>query len=229
MSLYFLVMLCSIAGPLLLSFDKKVAFYRSFRYLFLAIIIVAIPFILWDIIFTENAIWGFNEKYLQGIFIFNLPIEECLFFIVVPFCCVFIYEVFRIRFPKFYSELLTKLFAISILMSGSLLCILYLNNWYTASACLFAGLLTIVYYYHLKVSWYKNFVVCFLICQIPFLIVNGILTGTVTPEPVVWYSENHIIGPRIWTIPIEDIFYNYSMLLPIIGLFEFFRNRKYRA
>jgi hypothetical protein len=63
-----------------------------------------------------------------------------------------------------------------------------------------------------------------LVALIPFLIVNGVLTGATTPEPVVWYSELHIMGPRIITIPVEDLFYNYDLLLPIIWLYEKFKS-----
>jgi hypothetical protein len=58
---------------------------------------------------------------------------------------------------------------------------------------------------------------------VPFFIVNGVLTGMFTPEPVVWYSESHIVGWRIVTIPMEDLFYNYSLLLPIIWIHEWLK------
>ena len=50
-------------------------------------------FIPWDIWFTINEVWWFNSDYTVGLKIFNLPIEEWLFFICIPFACVFIYEV----------------------------------------------------------------------------------------------------------------------------------------
>jgi lycopene cyclase domain-containing protein len=66
----------------------------------------------------------------------------------------------------------------------------------------------------------------FLVAIIPFLIVNGILTGSFTEEPVVWYNGNHIIGIRIFTIPMEDVFYNYCMLLPITAIYEWIKKRQ---
>ena len=100
-----------------------------------------------------------------------------------------------------------------------------MDHWYTASACIISAILTIGIYFVNRPSWYAQFVFTFIVALIPFLIVNGILTGAVTDEPIVWYSEDHIMGPRIITIPVEDIFYNYCMLLPIVGLFEFFSKR----
>jgi lycopene cyclase domain-containing protein len=76
------------------------------------------------------------------------------------------------------------------------------------------------------VEWYSSFVFTFIVAIIPFLIVNGILTGSFTDAPVVWYNENHIIGMRIFTIPFEDLFYNYAMLLPLIAIFEYLKKGK---
>ena len=84
--LYLLIDGLTIIGPLLLSFDKKVAFYKDLKPLFLSLFVMMLVFVPWDVAFTEYQIWGFNEQYLSGIYIFNLPIEELLFFIVVPSC-----------------------------------------------------------------------------------------------------------------------------------------------
>jgi lycopene cyclase domain-containing protein len=58
---------------------------------------------------------------------------------------------------------------------------------------------------------------------IPFLIINGILTGAATPSPVVWYNPNEIIGLRIITIPIEDTIYALTCLLLPITILEAIR------
>ena len=55
-------------------------FYPFLEALFLAIITVGIFFILWDIYFAYQNVWGFNDEYLMGIRWFKLPLEEWLFF-----------------------------------------------------------------------------------------------------------------------------------------------------
>lgn len=99
-SLYLLLDGLTLVFPLLLSFDKKVAFYKSWKFLIYGFLIVGIPFIVWDILFTEMKVWGFNADYLTGISLYNLPIEEVLFFVVVPFACTFIYACIKEYFPK---------------------------------------------------------------------------------------------------------------------------------
>lgn len=226
MSLYAWVIIGTIAGPLVLSFDKKVAFYRQLIPLFIAIICVGIPFLLWDAWFTAKGIWGFTPDYLAAIYIGNLPIEECLFFLVVPFACVFIYEVLQAYLPNYNGKKLAHYFAFTLTLSGFVFGITNIQNWYTASACIIATFLTIKLYFIDRLPWYRNFVFMYLVALIPFIVVNGILTGAVTKNPVVWYNEEHIMGIRISTIPVEDLFYNYCMLLPIIAVFERLKIRR---
>jgi lycopene cyclase domain-containing protein len=223
MSLYLWINALSFAGPFLLSFDKKVHFYTHWKTLFPAILVVGTGFIAWDIYFTENGIWGFNPDYLSGITVVNLPIEECLFFFTVPYACVFIYEVMKAYFPKFRPAQMAYGFSFVFTLTAISLALIFSQNWYTFCALMGAGLLNWIIYFGWTPKWYPYFVISFIITMVPFLIVNGVLTGAVTPEPVVWYNENHIMGPRIVTIPVEDIFYNFFMLFPIVGIHEWLK------
>lgn len=220
MSLYLWIILGTIIFPLLLSFDKKIHFYTHWKTVFPAIFAVGIFFLLWDNYFTEHRIWGFNPLYVQGIYLFRLPLEEVLFFLVVPYACLFVYEVVKGYLPDLKLDLLGRAFAFLMVLSGLLLTIFYLRNWYTLTACSLSVLLVIGVHFRARAKWFNHFALAFMICLIPFLIVNGILTGFATPEPVVWYSEDHITGIRIGTIPLEDIYYNLSMLLPIVLIHE---------
>ena len=60
----------------------------------------------------------------------------------------------------------------------------------------------------------------YLVSLIPFLLINGFLTGSFTENPIVSYNANHIIGIRIINIPIEDSMYCLLMLLIVIATYE---------
>jgi lycopene cyclase domain-containing protein len=127
-------------------------------------------------------------------------------------------------FPDF-----SRVFSIVFCGFGLVLLVLGFGNWYTMSACILAILLVLVFDFWKKASWYPRFALTYTIAIVPFLVVNGILTGAVTPEPIVWYSENHIVGWRIVTIPVEDLYYNMGMLLPVVALYTFFARRAGKA
>ena len=85
-------MTATLGFPLALSFDRKVAFYKKWKALLPGLLFTAMVFVIWDVWFTREGVWSFNPDYLIGVYILNLPIEEWMFFFVVPFACVFIYE-----------------------------------------------------------------------------------------------------------------------------------------
>lgn len=224
MSLYLWIIILSFVGPFFLSFDKKITFYKNWRFVFPSIVTVAVFFIFWDNWFTKIGVWGFTPKYLQGIYAGYLPLEEILFFIVIPYNCVFVYEVLNGYFPALSLKKLSKVFILIFGLSALVLALLNLNNYYTLSATAISFCLTALLLLQNKI-WFPRFVFTYLVCLLPFLIVNGILTGQVTEEPVVWYSEAHIIGFRLGTIPVEDLFYNYCLTLPIIWIYELLKER----
>jgi lycopene cyclase domain-containing protein len=221
---YFLILSASLAGPLALSFDKKVAFFRKWKYLFPAMIIPALFYIAWDIFFTSQGVWYFNEKYITGIKIANLPLEEVLFFILVPYCCVFIYECIRCYFPniknKRGADIFLKALAV-ILMVGA---IVFHHRYYSSWTFLFTSLFIILVYVcrnFFKTFDAISFLVSYAVILIPLLIVNGFLTAI----PVVIYNDSENLGIRIYTIPFEDIFYGMLLTMLVICLYERRLNR----
>ena len=78
--------------PLLFSFNPKSKYFFDFKKLLPSVLIVGLLFILHDIYFTKLGVWGFNNNYLIGYNIVNLPIEEWLFFICIPFASLFIHS-----------------------------------------------------------------------------------------------------------------------------------------
>lgn len=92
---YFILLAACLVGPLILSFSRKINFYKNISRLIYAIVIPLIVFVTWDIIVTYRGHWSFNEKYVAGLNFINLPIEEILFFIIIPFCALFTWEVVK--------------------------------------------------------------------------------------------------------------------------------------
>ena len=223
--LYLTIDIFTILFPLLWSFEKRVYFVRYWRGLFLGIAIMVLVFVPWDAWFTSLEIWGFNGKYLTGIKIANLPIEEWLFFIVVPYACAFIYEVLNYYMPRPVLKPIENKITATIIFLSFLMSIIFVDRLYTFTTF---SLLALFLIWHLlinKSEFLGQFYLAFVFIQIPFLLVNGVLTGMFTDEPVVWYNNAENVGIRLITIPIEDIGYNMLMLLIVITILEMFKVR----
>ena len=215
--LYLLLDGITLLCPLVLSFESRVNYRKAWKNSLLAALIISVPFIVWDIIFTEHGFWGFNPDYITGFYIFGLPIEELLFFIIVPFACTFIYECCRYFFRAYNFVLFNRVFTFLIPLYAILLVVLGDGGYYTLTSIAASGL---VLFWMLSKPQYRFIGIAFCFALIPFFIMNGILTGAVTEEPVVWYSEAQKVKQRLFTIPMEDILYNFALLGSNMLLFE---------
>lgn len=222
---YLLLNFFTILIPLLRSFEPKLKFYTQWRYFFPAMGITAIFFLVWDYFKTAFGVWGFNADYLLGVYIFNLPLEELLFFITVPYACVFIYETLTYFVRKQILPLYMKYFLWAFGILSIPMAFVFYNQAYTFSVFLFAIFFMPLLTKLLNTKQLDNFLLTFLISLIPMFIVNGLLTGL----PVVVYNDEQNLGIRLGTIPVEDFLYNALLLAMNIGLFEWFRNRGKRT
>lgn len=67
--------------------------YRQGRRAAAAVLPVAAVFVVWDVIAIFADIWTYNSKYVTGVDIPGvMPIEELLFFIVIPLCGLLTYN-----------------------------------------------------------------------------------------------------------------------------------------
>ncbi|MCC9136303.1 lycopene cyclase domain-containing protein [Pontibacter silvestris] len=221
MYIYLYLNIFTITFPLLLSFDKKVAFYKSWPALFPAMLVNVLVFMAWDVLFTDLGIWGFNEEYLLGITVFNLPLEEVLFFVTVPYACVFIYAVLNAYITKDILRPYAKIIAVLLMLSLS--CIAAFNSGKLYTSVTFCSLV-VMHLLHLRFfrdKFLGRFYLAYLVHLVPFLLVNGVLTYL----PVVWYNNNYILGLRIVSIPVEDTMYSMLMLLLPITVYEGLQQR----
>ena len=221
--LYLLVDFFTVLVPFLFSFHSKIKFNKNFKAFFIANVISAIIFIIWDILFTKLGVWGFNPDYISGIYFINLPIEEILFFVCIPFACVFTYHClnlfFKIEWKAKTESIFVQFFSGILLITG----IYFSSKLYTASIFISLSLLLVYLKYIAKINWLPKLVMIYPLLLIPFFIVNGILTGSGLEEPVVWYNNDENLGIRLFTIPIEDIFYGFELILLNVFVYEHFK------
>lgn len=222
MSTYLFINIVIIIIPLILSFEKNIRYYKKLPHLLFSIIIVSTAFIIWDVFATKRGDWSFNPAHLVGVYFFGLPLEEILFFITVPYSCIFIYETIRFYTKEKYFKINNYIFlliALLFLMLG----IFFNHQHYTFTVSLFAGIFFLLAFYFktglLSSSFYWWTV---LISFIPFLIVNFFLTSI----PIVTYNNSAFFGKRFLTIPYEDFLYSFSMISLWILFYEIIQKRK---
>ncbi len=218
---YLYIDLLIITFPLIFSFVWKFKYYKFYKPLGASILIVGGSYIIWDAFVTSRGDWWFNYEYLSGPKILGLPIEEILFFIVVPYACIFIYENL-VYFVGDKEIKFNKWFYLGIFIIFVIIGIIFYRQEYTIlamfSVALFFLLCAFLYPQVLKSRLYWMYLI---LSFIPFIIFNYFLTSLI----VVYYNPEAIWGIRLTTIPLEDFFYNFSMLSFYLMVYIYFKNR----
>jgi len=218
---YLLINFFTILFPLALSFDKKVHFYKSWKFIWPGLLITGLVFLFWDVLFTLDGVWSFNPDYITGITILHLPIEEILFFLTVPFACIFIYACLNYYMSWQMDTRLTQIISNVLIIFSIVILVFYHHQLYTRVTFTLLAFLVILLQFIYKVHWLNRFYMAFVVVLIPFYIINGILTAI----PIVSYNNAQNMGVRLGTIPVEDHFYCMALLLMNIALFEYFKRR----
>jgi len=223
MSLYLYINIMIILFPLLFSFEKRIKYYSKIKYLLISILIVGSLFVFWDMFATYRGHWFFNPNYVLGIKILGLPVEEILFFITVPFSCIFAYEGIKyfLDESKLFKEMKWPpiIFGIGFLLFA----LLPIGGEYTSLALASVGLtLIFISFFMLELFSSKLFWIYTSFSLVVFLIFNYLLTSI----PIVEYSPSAITNFRVITVPIEDFMFNFSMLTLYLAIYLWAKKRK---
>ena len=90
---YLLLMACCLLITLPLEFVLSARVYRRAAGLAFAVIPVVIIFSIWDIVGILRDHWSYSARFTTGWkLIFDMPVEELVFFIVMPICGLLTYE-----------------------------------------------------------------------------------------------------------------------------------------
>jgi len=223
--LYVFINLGAISIPFIAGFDKRLRFDKQWKFLFPSMLLTMVLFIPWDMVKTYLEVWGFNPMYLLGFYIGNLPLEEWMFFIAIPYACLFTYHSLNYLVKKDYlgkyAERITLILAIMLLIIG----LFNTGRLYTSVTFISTGAFLMFHRFVVKGDYMGRFYLMYLVTLFPFFIVNGLLTGSFIPEEVVFYDDTQNLGVRLGTIPVEDMVYGLLMLLMNVTWFEYFRNR----
>ena len=105
--------------------------------------------------------------------------------------------------------------------------IYYLKNIYTFVCFIFCSILILFESKYLNKIDYQYFYTTFILIMIPFVLVNGALTGTFFDKTVVLYNPEEIIGLRLFTIPVEDTVYAFQLILANLIVYKYFYNKSF--
>jgi len=208
MSTYLLIDFLIIILPLIVSFFPDLSYYKKFPNVLVSISAGGLFFITWDSIATLRGDWSFNPEYVMGISFAGLPLEEVLFFIFVPFSLLLVYEqaafIFQDRTVPWKQGAGYAAGMMLILVS-----FLFIGKNYTFMAIFSAGIvfLGMSFFYAgimVRLAFWAYLISGFLL----FILFNYFLTSL----PVVIYNLSAVSGVRFLTIPLEDFFYNFTMM-----------------
>ena len=241
--LYLTVDLAVLAIPLLCSFDRKVRFVRFWPALFPAIAVMMALFIPWDIAFTERGIWGFNPDYLSGLWIAGIPLEEWLFFLCIPYACLFTYESLKHYIPRPGGGRFAVPASVLLALLCTVMAITLSDRWYIAVTCaltaLLSGGLALAAARQPTVrEWNHRLWFAYLPLLVPFILSNGVLTGLRfwqypmlncdvrgISDQIVWYNNDHNLQLRIFSMPVDDLFYGFLMIAMTVVAYELIARR----
>lgn len=180
-----------------------------------AIALIGSFYFIWDQAVT-NWWWSFNPSYINGQLIGRLPIEEVLFFAIVPWSCLVIWVNLRQKFSKKVSLPIEEALIGFSLVTGSWQ--LFLQHYYTVTICFLAivtGIISLKNHHWLR---QKNVLLFGGIT----LLLTAIFNSYLTSLPIVIYNTHIMTNLRIFTIPVEDFIYGWVLITGTIWFYERF-------
>ena len=221
---YLAVDIGCILFPFIFSFLPRFNFISRWRYFLLPCLATGLFFVVWDILFTKWGIWSFNPRYVVGAYAYGLPLEEYMFFLCIPYACVFTYHCMTLFFT-FSVAARTAIFKWVFIIALLAVALFNIHRLYTSVTFIFLAAFLLLLSWK-RVTYLPTFFATFILILIPFFISNGILTGSLLHRTVVSYNDAHNLGIRMFTIPFEDTFYGMLLLLMNVAGYEYLKERK---
>ena len=94
-AVYLLVLAGCLVGTAPLEVLLHTRVYARWRRLLLTLLPVLVVFTTWDVLAIRAGHWAYDSRQTTGLRIGNVPIEELLFFVVIPTCSILAFEAVR--------------------------------------------------------------------------------------------------------------------------------------
>lgn len=218
---YLLINLALLVFSFVLALDKKSQAIRSWKLMLPAVVVSGLLFSIIAFILNQFKVSVFNDEYLFGIRILQLPIEEVLFHFLLAFAGLNVYVVLNEHFPKNNLEKFSL--STSNLLLGVLIAMLFFTHTKVYSIVVFSVLFLTLFYieYVNKRRFMYKFYRAYAVMLIPFCLLYMLIGGL----PILSYSVGETINLKLGAIPFEGFFYLMSILLLSVYLFELVKSK----
>lgn len=210
--------------PLLFGSRNRTRIFPKLKYFIPAIVFTGAVFIIWDNRFTQIGIWSYNPEYLSGKQILSLPWEIWLYYVVISWVSLFVYEWVKLNFSRFEMANVAVAVSLILLVVFGLIAFFSRQRIYT----FFTFFLLAIYFgYTLFRNRFKRyfaqFYITFFILLIPFFILSAVLVAL----PVISYSPEYTLSFRILQVPVENLASFFLLLFINVTITEYLTERRF--
>ncbi|MBW9141787.1 MAG: lycopene cyclase domain-containing protein, partial [Candidatus Aramenus sp.] len=144
---------------------------RRYKSLLLSMAIVSPLYLAWDFWATWVGSWRFNPKWVLGIYVFDLPLEEVLFFFVTPFATLLIYDFITQKFKDKEVHFITKRRVVMVSAFLLVMSALLSSYSYTSIDLLYLAIsFLVVEYFDESMFRSRNYWAFLLLTYVPFFV-----------------------------------------------------------
>lgn len=221
--LFLLIDLFNIPVAVIFSFLDKYSGGSGGKKFLSPVIISGTLFTLIGSYFTFLGVWQVSSNYTTGWHIGNLPVEEALYFFCIPFPLLFCFDYLtgRAKGPVKRWRGVDLAFIFCLANAA----VFFSHKIFGFFVFALLASLLIIAKVIARVKWLSKFYMTCLYSFFPLLVIDNLLIGSLSGKPIIIFNNLAIIGIRIYSVPVEMIFYNMVLILVNLLLYAHFTQK----
>ena len=220
-----LILLLGVAFiPLLFGSGNRIRIFPKVKYFIPAIIFSGAVFLIWDNRFSQIGIWTYNPEFLSGKEILNLPWERWLYYLVISWVSLFVYEWVKIKFGSLKFDNVSLAISLVLFVLFGLLAYFSRQKLYS----FFTFFLLAIYFgYTIFRNRFKShltdFYISFIILLIPYFLLSVIFVKL----PVISYNSEYTLQFDLLQLPVENLVGFFFLLFINTTITEYLTERQF--